>query len=919
MRAWFRRWIWGREPGLRHGTLSWPLALALVLVLQVGGHALVFDLRFNNAPEVYFPPDSPAVQLRDALRADFPNDESLTVLFHGEDLFSPEFLRRLDEATVLLAAHPMVERVSALTNFERIAGTGDGFETQRLVDLDALEQALARSARPRRGAAPPDPLAALRQRVMEDRFAPGLLVSEDGRHMALSVRPHPLRDSAQRLELKLATLRVLGETGLMRWYVADAGPVTLDVAQLDAILRDTMTLVPLTVAVGLAMLAVTVGRWRPVAIGAAAMATVVVPVLAGFAVFRVPYTMASAILPSLLAAYTVATLLHLYAGVQRAQRTVRSRRLCVDRAIGETRRPAAFNVLTTGAGLLSLTLVPIPPIQVFGIAGAAGTALVFLVVYGLVPPFLRHWDRKPWPAARSGLGQFGRVARRLTVLSLRWPRTVAAVMVLAVLAGTPMLARVAVETDLLAFFPDTHRINVDTRRVESALVGVTSMEIALRAEDEGQLQRVAVLRQVQALQQWLEAQPEVDRAVSMVDLVEEMNWAMNDEEPGFRALPGTDRLLRQYLLVYDGNDLYELVDRDFSHSRIALNLNVHGAQGITALIERIRAQVAAQPLDGVQVDVGGQSRLLAEQVELLVGGQLRSFAGAFAMIFLIMALLWRSATAAVVAMVPNVAPLFFIFVLMGAVGIRLDLATVMIASVVLGITIDDTLHLLHGWRQRVKAGVPHVLAILRSFEASGRAVLATSAVLVSQFALLALSDFVPTSNFGLMTATGLLAGLAFEFTLLPVLLLAWGRWQTHRQRSVPDTQPAPAEDWPATELLLPPPTARVPQPARRLLACQGPACKAAGSAVLWQRLSEAQAHLAAEGVTVHLTKTSCLGPCAAAPALHVYPEDVGYGPVDAVALEAVLNRHVLTGQVATAHLSPAAALDAPTLPAPART
>lgn len=914
LRAWFARWVLGREPGLRHATLSWPMALLLVLALQVGAGALIFDLRFNNAPEAYFPRDSPAVQLRDALRADFPNDEMITVLLHGEDLFTLDFLRRLDEATQQLAAHPMVDRVSALTNFERIVGTAEGFETQRLVDVAQLQrevqrQAAAARSRGRAGASQrADPLVAVRARVMEDRFAPGLLMSRDGRHTAMVVRPHAMQDSAQRLELKLATLRALGDAGLMRWYAGDAGQVTLDVAQLDAILHDTMTLVPLTVAVGLAMLALTVGRWRPVAIGAGAMSTVVIAVLAAFAAFRVPYTMASAILPSLLAAYTVATLLHLYAGVQRAQRTVRSRRLCVDRAIGETRRPAAFNVLTTGAGLLSLTLVPIPPIQVFGIAGAAGTALVFCVVYVLVPPFLRHWDRKPWPSARSGLGGFGRLARRLTVLSLRWPRAVAAACVLAMLASAPYLARIVVETDLLAFFAEDHRINVDTRRIEENLVGVTSMEISLRSAEPGGLQSVAVLRQVQSLQEWLEAQPEVDRSISVVDLVEEMNWAMNEEDPAFRTLPATDRLLRQYLLVYDGDDLYELVDRDFGHARIALNLNVHGTQGIAALMERIRARLAEQPLDGVGVDIGGESRLLADQVDLLVGGQLRSFAGAFVLIFLILALLWRSASAAGIAMVPNLAPLFFIFVLMGAVDIRLDMATVMIASVVLGITIDDTIHLLDGWRQRVRSGLPNMLAIMRTFESSGRAVLATSAVLVAQFSLLALSDFVPTSNFGLMTATGLVAGLVFEFTLLPVLLLAWGRWRERRAGSglrQREMQPSVAQDWPATELLLPAVAARVEQPARRLLVCQGPACRSAGAAVLWERLSQAQADLAAEGLTLQLTKTSCLGPCAVAPVLHVYPEDVCYGPVDAAALEEVLNGHLVAGRVAVARLAPA--------------
>ncbi|MBK9684437.1 MAG: hypothetical protein IPO59_14565 [Betaproteobacteria bacterium] len=72
----------------------------------------------------------------------------------------------------------------------------------------------------------------------------------------------------------------------------------------------------------------------------------------------------------------------------------------VDQALGETRKPALFNVLTTGAGLLGLLLVPIPPIQVFGFFGALGTLAVFLTVYWLVPPFLRHWD---WPPLAANI------------------------------------------------------------------------------------------------------------------------------------------------------------------------------------------------------------------------------------------------------------------------------------------------------------------------------------------------------------------------------------------------------------------------------------------------------------------------------------------------------------------------------------
>ncbi|HSM21370.1 MAG TPA: MMPL family transporter, partial [Rubrivivax sp.] len=644
--------------------------------------------------------------------------------------------------------------------------------------------------------------------------------------------------------------------------------------------------------------------------------------------------MATGILPSLLAAYTLATLLHLYAAVQRAQRAGLTRTGAVDRALSETRKPGAFNVLTTGAGLLSLTLVPIPPIQVFGVAGAIGTLLVFLTVFFLVPPFLARWDKRPWPQRSSGMGRLGRIAPRLVLFSMRRPKTMVLVFAVLLVAAFPLTQQVKVESDVLAFFPPDHPVSRHTALIESKLSGVTSLEISLVGEGRDSLQSVARLQAMRDLQSWLEALPEVDRTVSMADLVEEMNWAMNGEKPAFRAIPRNDRLLRQYLLVYDGEDLYELVDREFQHARIVLNLNVHGATEIGLTIEKIRQRLAAEPLPGLQADIGGYGRLFADQVDLLVSGQVNSFAGAFVQIFLLMAIMWRSFGAAALCIVPNLAPLYFIFVLMGATGIHLDLATVMIAGVILGITVDDTIHLYHGYRDRRLRGISPLLAIARSFESSGRAVLATTLLLVAQFMLLATSDFIPTANFGLMTAVGLFAGQFAEMLLLPALLVLKDAWRTGpKAKRAAATADTVATEWAPTEIYqrspaadplplpLPqtqtqtqrhiqppshekdfePPAVVVAVPAqgmaaeRRVLVCQGNECMACGAAAVWQRLSAEKQRLEERpgAGRVLLTTTGCLGPCEGAPVVQVYPGGRYFRGPDPVRLVRAVCDHLL--------------------------
>lgn len=901
MNRFLARWFFGRTGGMRVPLLSLPLALLLVVLLHAGSLFLLDDLTFNNSAEAYYPKDAPAVLLRDRLRQDFPSDEVLTVLFRGDELYGADFLQRLHRLALKLQADALVDRVITVTTMEHVSGSVDGFAVERLIDAGKLA-----------GSTP----AALQKRVLADRFAPGALASRDGHYMAMVVRPKPLNASAQRLQLTVTVARAINEAGLRPHYAGEAGPVTMDVAQLESILSDSARFVPITVVIALALLWWVVGRWRPVAIGGLAISTVVLPTLAAVAVSGEPYTMASAILPSLLSAYTVVTLLHLYAGVQRAQRQSDDRAQVVDLAMLETLKPGIFNVLTTSAGLLSLVFVPIPPIQLFGVVGALGTVVVFITVYGLVPPLLRAWGGKPWPQRGSGLGLLGRISRRVSLLSMRWPKTVLLLFIAFVAGFAQFAARVHVETDMLAFFRPSHPINVSTRLVESALGGVTTLEISLQGEARDTFQHLGTLRQLKRLQVWLEAQPEVDRSSSVVDVVEEMHWAMNREQPAFRALPPTERLLKQYLLVYDGNDLYELVNRDYSQARVLLNLKVHGTHATAQVIDRIRAHVRAEPLEGVKVDVGGYGRLLSDQIDLLVGGQKGSFAGAFIQIYLMMLLLWRAPMGAALCMVPNLAPLFFTFVLMGWAGIALDSSTVMIASVVLGITVDDTIHLYHGVRHRLRAGLTPVFAIARSFDASGRAVMATALILIGQFSLLTASDFVPTSNFGLMTAVALSSGLAFELLLLPALLLLWhgrhdrkpARRAAAGRRSSADPSASAAlgalASLPAGQALT----------AQHVLVCQGADCKAAGAAALWRRLrlEEDRQWAADPGHALRLTKTGCLGHCAHAPVVQVYPDGAVYGALEGDDLRRVTLEHLRQGRpvaclaITTPHLRPQA-------------
>ncbi|MBZ0069104.1 MAG: MMPL family transporter [Thiobacillus sp.] len=741
--------------GGRIPMLSPWLALTLLLGLQLAALPFLFKIHFNNSGDIYSPSDAPIIQLRESLFREFPTDDALIALFEGDNLFSPDFLASLHRVARKMEQHPSVDRVLTLTTVEHIDATDDGFAVSLLVDPKHLE---ARTP------------AQWKQRVLGDTMAPGLIVSRDGRAVALVVRPVILKESLARRDILIALDAAIAAEKLSSVHTATAGTVAQTVEELQSIWRDSAIFIPLTVIIGLALMWWVVGRVRPVVIGGLAMGMVVSVSVAGLVLSGQPYTPITAMIPTLMAAYTTATLLHLYAAIQRARIALLTRPQRIARALKDTFKPGLFNVLTTGAGLLSLLWVDIPPVQAFGLSGAIGTLMVFLVVFILVPPILLKWDTPRWPRRRSGFARARHIAAAVAVFSLRHAKAVLLTTVLMVAAAIPLVLQVKVESNLIEFFAPDHTISRSTDRVESKLSGITGLEIVLTGMERDSLKDPTRLAQIKALQTWLEAQPEIDRSFSLVDVVEEMNRAFQGEEQGTGNLPTSRKQIEQLLLIYDGKDLYELVNREYQRSRITLNLNVHGANEISQVIDRIRVHLASQPIEGIQTEFAGFGKLFSDQEDRIVDGQVRSFSAAFIQILLLMALLFHSLRGGLICLVPNLAPLFFIFVVMGSTGIALDVATVLIAGVILGITVDDTIHLYHGYLHRIHNGVSPVFAIIRSVESSGRAVIAISIVLIAQFSLLGLSDFRPTAHFGTLCAVGLFAGQVFELLLMPALL-----------------------------------------------------------------------------------------------------------------------------------------------------
>lgn len=737
------------------------LSILFLVLFTILPSTQLLKLNIDNAPTVYFPDQEPAVVADRELRKYFPNDQVYVLLFEGVALYSDGFLKAYDAVVRDLEQLAAVREVLALTNQDHISGTEDEFVVEPLIDIRRLDRFTPQQRR---------------QRAVEDRFARRALVSPSGDAAAMVVIPEKTGNSLERLALEEQVLQSVRTHRLGGYLNAVAGQIPVDVAQLRAMLRDNMIFIPATVIIELLLIWWLFRRWLAVMLAGVTIGVVVNSTMALYVLFQQPFTLVTTIIPPLLSALTVAALVHLFNALAMYSRLGFSGEARVRKAVAEVERPAFFAAITTAAGLASLGTSEIIPIRTLGLVSAAGVMLAYLVVYRILPEILVRWDARPWPQVAGTVGVLDRIVAVLCRAGLRYPAWVIGGIAVLLLAGAPQLGKVVVETNLLRFFDHDHPIRVATRRIDETLVGTMPLAVAFEGTQRDELKDPAKLALMRDFQRWLDKQPEVDRTLSPVNFIEEMHWAFNAEKSGFRTLPDSRALISQYLFIYDGDDLYDVVDRDFQHAQVMLNLNVHSANAISGLIERARAYLEGNVGDRLQWNFAGAGRLFADMEDLLVAGQVWSLVAALALIFLFMWFLFRSGEAATLGMIPNLSPILVIFIIMGVFGIWLDMATAMIASIAVGIAVDDTIHVYDGFRRRLVRGISPVLALVRTYRSAGRAVIITTFILSTQFLVLVTSDFVPTRSFGFLTAIGLVTALLFDLLLLPALLIViYGR------------------------------------------------------------------------------------------------------------------------------------------------
>ncbi|MFO7592698.1 MAG: efflux RND transporter permease subunit [Pseudomonadota bacterium] len=791
-------------------TLVLVLAVVAALVSQLP------SLTMDTSTEGFLHEDDPTLISYNKFREQFGRDELILLTIESDNVFAPAFLQRLKKLHWELADNtPYLDDITSLINARDTRGS----EGELLVE-DLLEE----------WPETPQQLEGIRERALANPVYRNMMLSEDATITTIVIKTDafesaqatedilsgfegdsldvdptaaeeriPLSD-AQNSEVVKTVSAIADEYRSDDFTIYLAGPpVVSDVLKkaMQENMKKFMGMALLAIALILLLL------FRRLSGVLLPMLTVILSLLSTLglmALVGIPFKLPTQILPSFLLAVGVGASVHLLSiffnrlqDLHDGKETTESsshKETAIRYALGHSGLAIVMTSLTTAAGLASFAGAEVAPVSDLGIISAIGILIALFYTLTLIPALL---SVLPLKAKSSDSAETRRLRMNKLLIGIADTATTRSRAVLLASAailifGLSGAAQVEFSHKPFEWLPESNPARIATDFVDENMRGASVVEVVVDTGERNGFYQPERMQSLAALGDEIaqidQGELFVGKTLSLADILKEINKALNENRDAFYTIPDDRQLIAQEFLLFENSgsdDLEDFVDSQFSKARFTVKMPWADAILYKDFLDDIKQRFSDSFGDDVTITVTGMNALLSRTMSATIFSMAESYMIAAAVITLMMILLIGNIRIGLVSMIPNLTPIILTLGLMGWIGLPLDLFTMLIGSIAIGLAVDDTIHFMHNYRRYHHQTGDVKEAVRKTLLTTGRAMFVTTVVLSVGFFLYMGANLSNLVNFGLLTGFTIIMALLADFFLAPALMA-----ELHRSHLISD-------------------------------------------------------------------------------------------------------------------------------------
>lgn len=748
----------------------------------------VAKITMDTSTEGFLHPEDPMLIKYEKFKEQFGRDERILIAIENDHIFSVPFLTKLKKLHKELEDNlPYLDEVTSLVNVRNTRGEKDQLIVEDLLENFPQTQADADK---------------IKKIAMSNEFYKDLLLSRDGNITTIMIETKafisdkaenidemfggfddapakevvktPLNDE-QNAQIVKKVKEIVGKYNDKDFKIYYAGSASVMDALKSMMKEDMQKFTRVTIAIILIFLFIIFRRVSAMFYPLLVIVLALLTTVGSMAYFGVAFKLPTQIVPSLLIAVSIGATVHVLSIFFDKFNECKDKKSAITFTLEHSGLAIAMTGVTTAIGIASFAGSEVAPIADMGKFASLGVMISLFLTLTLLPALLMITPMKP--KQRDTKHWLDHVMERFAYFPTHHPKSVVVASLILVFISIALATNIRLSHHPLEWFPKDDPNYLGTHYIDKNLNGSLTMEVVADTKESNGWQDPKRLQDLESLNEELEKYDDskvyIGKIMSLDTIVKESNKALHENNENFYTIPSNKALVSQELLLFENSgsdDLEDVVDSQFSKLRVTIKVpwvDSIESEDMLVHVQKRYGEVFADQ----DVTVTGIIPLLVHTFTQAIRSSVESYIIAFTLIAITMMFIMGNVRLGLISMIPNLTPVIIGLSFMYIYNIPLDMFTLLIGSIAIGLAVDDTIHFMHNFKRYYLRTGDAIVAVEKTFYTTGKAMVITTIVLSLGFYAYMFGEMESVQNFGFLTGSVIILALIADLLLAPALMV----------------------------------------------------------------------------------------------------------------------------------------------------